>query len=142
MTTLRIPDCAAKQYWFVTEEWNELVQNSPIATPDNPNPQQMRGIVRRKQNLVIAMHPVAHAVLQQASGKSDYVLTDPLLIKRELYDWVIQLNQQVRQVQEGSSNGDGLESELRNAVESDSKPTEDSGTDSGVQVPPSSPMEG
>ena len=134
---LQIPECATKQYWFVTEEWSEFVQNSPIATLENPNPQQMRGFVRRKQNLVIAMHPVAHAVLQQASGKSDYVLTDPLLIKRELYDWVISLNRQIREVQEGSSNGNNLDAELRAAVESDSQDVESTGTDSGVQVPPS-----
>lgn len=132
---LTIPQSANNQYWFVTEEWNELVESSPIATPDNPNPQQMRGIVRRKQNLVIAMHPVAHAVIQQASGKSDYALTNQLLIKRELYEWVLSLNKQAREIQEGSSNGDGLDNELRKAIESDSSTVDGSGTDSGAPVP-------
>lgn len=133
---LRIPQCANNQYWFITEEWNELIESSPIATVENPNPQQMRGIVRRKQNMVIAMHPVAHAVIQQASGKKDYVLTDPLLIKRELYDWVIDLNRQASDLQKVAENGN-LESQLREQIESDSAFAEDSGADSGVQIPPS-----
>lgn len=132
------PKCVGNQYWFITEEWTEFVESSPIATLENPNPQQVRSLVRRKHNMVIAVHPVAHAVWQQASGKTDYVLTDPLLIKRELYDWVISLNQQVKQAQEGSSNGNGnLESELRAAVEDTSTAAEDSGTDSGTHLPSS-----
>ena len=126
---LTLPQCANNQYWFITEEWNELVETSPIATLENPNPQQMRGIIRRKQNLVIAMHPVAHAVLQQASGKQDYVLTDPLLIKRELYDWVIYLNQQSKVTENGN-----LERELREQIESDSSVAESPRADSGAQV--------
>lgn len=125
---LKIPQCAGNQYWFITEEWNELVESSPIATIENPNPVRHASIVCRKQNLVIAMHPVAHAIIQQASGKQDYVLTDPLLIKREIYDWVIELNRQASDLQKAANNGD-IERELREQIESDSAAAEDSGTE-------------
>lgn len=138
---LRIPHSAGNQYWFITEEWNEVIETSPIATPVNPNPQQMRGIVRRKQNLVIAMHPVAHAVIQQGSGKSDYCVTMILLIKRELYDWVIKLNQESQRLTQEQQNGNNLESELREQIAVDSTVAEDPGADPGVQISSNAPLE-
>lgn len=138
---LTIPHCANNQYWFITEEWTEIIEAPTLATPDNPNPIQGKFARRHKQNLVIAMHPVAHAVLQQGSGKQDYVLTDPLLIKRELYDWVIKLNQEATKASTASGNGN-LEDELRSAVADNSTTSEDSRTDTGVQVSPDTPLEG
>jgi hypothetical protein len=89
-------------YFLVCCEWDEIVEQptSKLATPDNPNPHQQggRALIHQKVNEVIDAHPIAYSIRAQMI-RLNFTVSWAMIIKREHYDFVLQLMADRRRAQ-------------------------------------------
>ncbi len=77
------------EWWMITGEWYEQVQEASIATAENPNASGRVFMKRRCATTVFNQHPILFSIVNLMAGRGEYAVLEALPITKKMYDFVM-----------------------------------------------------